>query len=448
MKGARKPRVARAIRENLSDLISSELSDPRLRSAGLVSINHVDLNADLSVATVYVSMYGAESAIAAAAVEALGAAAGRLRGPLGRRMNMGRCPQLRFVHDTSGEFSQKVTDIVRDDDSRADLLARAADMLRDADPILLTCHLGPDGDSVGSMVALASMLRSAGKRATLYCPDLVPRNLKWLPHTKTFVQKLRKDAKYALTVVVDCGDPKLLGKGFPKPEVTGDVVVLDHHAAGRPFGDLFVCDPEASAVGVLVARIAQRNGWPIDDAAAKGLFVSLTSDTGSFRYSNTNAEAFRLAADLVEREVVSPWEVSERMSEQVPLSKYRLLSKVLDGLELAVDGKVAFITITAQMLKDAKATWDDTDGMINYARALKGVDCGVLISPAKRGGVRVSMRSKGHLIDAGQVCYDLGGGGHRGAAGCTLEGADLAVARKTVETALERAVSEALGEEE
>jgi phosphoesterase RecJ-like protein len=130
------------------------------------------------------------------------------------------------------------------------------------------------------------------------------------------------------------------------------------------------------------------------------------------------------------------------MSEQVAPSRYRLLSRVLDTLELAVDGKVAFITITDEMVKEAKATWEDTDGMVNYARALKGVDCGVLMSPAKRGGVRVSMRSKGHWIDAGQVCLELGGGGHRGAAGCTLEG-ELVAARKTVEDALEKAVADA-----
>ena len=441
MNGARKPRVSRAIRENLSALIASEISDPRVREAGLVTINNVELNSDLSIATVYVSFYGAEEAVARRAAEALDSAGGRLRGPLSRRMNMARSPELRFVHDTSPEFNQRLASIVRADEERADLLSRAAQMLRDADPVLLTCHLGPDGDSIGSLVALASMLRARGRRATLYCPDLVPRTLKWLPHTRSFVQKLRKDAKYKLTIVVDCADPKLLGPNFPEKEVTGDVVVLDHHASGRPFGDLFVCDPSAASVGVMVARIARQLGWPIDTDAARGLYVSVSADTGSFRYSNTNAEAFRLAADLVEQAGINPWIVSERMFEQVALSRYRLLSKVLATLELAVDGNVAFVTVTDEMVKEAKASWEDTDGMVNYARALKGVDCGVLLSPAKRGGIRVSLRSKGHLIDAGQVCLALGGGGHPGAAGCTLEG-DLASARKTIEEALAKAVAE------
>jgi phosphoesterase RecJ-like protein len=233
----------------------------------------------------------------------------------------------------------------------------------------------------------------------------VPRNLKWLPHTRTFVQKLRKDARFALTVVVDCGDARLLGPDFPPLEVTGPLLVLDHHASGRPFGDLFVCDPEASSVGVLVARIAVELGWPISEAAGKGLFVSLVTDTGSFRYANTNAEAFRIAADLVDRGVVDPWTVSERLSEQGSVPRLRLLAKVLETIELALDGRVAFLSVTEEMVKASGASWEDTDGLVNYARALKGVDCGVLISPAKRGGTRVSMRSKGRFIDAGRCAW-------------------------------------------
>lgn len=324
------------------------------------------------------------------------------------------------------------------------LLERAAERIASAERILLTCHRGPDGDSVGSMVALASLLREREVRATLYSPDLVPRGLKWLPHTRTFVQKLKKDARYDLTVVVDTGDPKLLGNEFPPTEVTGDLVVLDHHASGVPFGDVFVCDPSAASVGVLVARIARHLGWAISADAAQGLYVSLVSDTGSFRYSNTDGEALRLAADLVEEGGVDPWAISERTSERGTLGRYRLLAAALGTLELAGEGALAFMTITEEMVRAAKATWEDSEGMVNYARALRGVECGVLITPAKHGGIRVSLRSKGRAIDAGAVAKQLGGGGHVGAAGCTIEG-DLASARARVEAALTEAIGAADG---
>jgi bifunctional oligoribonuclease and PAP phosphatase NrnA len=319
------------------------------------------------------------------------------------------------------------------------LLEQAAERIAAADKILLTCHLGPDGDSVGSMVALAALLRARGKEATLYNPDLVPRRLKWMPLVKTFTRKLNPDTRYQLTVVVDCGDRKLLGDEFPQREVTGELIALDHHAAASPFGDLYVCDPEAACVGVLVARIARHLAWPIDAEAGVGMWVSLISDTGSFRYSNTNAEALQLAADVVAAGV-DPWHVSERMSERASLGKYKLLSAALATLELDCKGKVAFMTISQQMVDANGAAWEDTEGMVNYTRSIKGVDCGVLITPAKQGGIRVSMRSKGRFIDAGAVAKTFGGGGHVGAAGCTLPGDDLTAARATIRDALAAAL--------
>lgn len=321
-------------------------------------------------------------------------------------------------------------------------LSVIAERIAAAERILLTCHRGPDGDSIGSMVALASLLRSRGKHATLYNPDLVPRNLKWLPHTRTLIHKIKSESKYDITVVVDTGDRKLLGDTFPKPDVTGDLIVLDHHASGVPFGDLYYCDPKASAIGVLVARIAEILGWTLDSDAAVGMFVALVSDTGSFRYSNTSAEAFELAARLVRQYELDPWYVHERLSARVPLRRYKLLAAALGTIELACDGEVAFMTITQEMVKTTGATWEDSEGMVNYTRSLDGVDCGVLITPAKRGGVRVSMRSKAHKIDAGAVCKELGGGGHPGAAGCTLKGS-IEDARKTVEEALAKALKAA-----
>ncbi|MCG8418868.1 MAG: DHH family phosphoesterase [Proteobacteria bacterium] len=316
-------------------------------------------------------------------------------------------------------------------------VAQAAARLASADTLLLTCHRGPDGDSVGSLVALASLLRAQGKKATLYNPDPVPRRLKWLPLAKRFSRKLGKKARYEVTVIVDCADAKLLGSTFPAREVTGDLIVLDHHSSAKPFGDLYLCDPEAASAGVLIARIADQLGWPITDDAAIGLYVSLVSDTGSFSYANSNPEAFHLAASLVEGGV-DPWTVHAMLNERATLERYKILCKALETLELKLDGKVAFMTITRKMVKEAGATWDDTTDLVNYSRALDGVECGVLFTPAKFGGVRVSMRSKG-AVDCGRICEEQGGGGHRAAAGCVIRG-NMAKARSRVESALAQAL--------
>lgn len=438
---ASQQRRAAAIRDELAAVIATEVKDPRVHAAGLVGVSRVELNRDGSAARVYVSFVSTEDGPRAEALEGLAAASGFLRSTLGRRLGIGRAPKLTFDWDPTAEVAERLAAVVAEDAMTP--FDRAVDVIRRADTILLATHRGPDGDGVGSMVALASLLRSQGKTPTLFTEDLVPRNLKWLPFARSFVRTLAADARFDATIVVDCGDPQLLGPGFPAPEVTGTVVALDHHASHRPFGDVFVSDPDAACVGVLVARIARRLGWRISKEAAQGLFVSLVADTGSFSYSNANAEAFHLAAELVGAGYVDPWAIHERMNENVPVSRYRLLAAALGTLELAADGRLAFLQITEQMLADVKASWEDSEGVVNYARGIAGVECGVLLTPAKGGGVRVSMRSKGRAIDAGAVCARLGGGGHRGAAGCTLPG-DLPTARRVVEDALVAALEGAV----
>jgi phosphoesterase RecJ-like protein len=195
-----------------------------------------------------------------------------------------------------------------------------------------------------------------------------------------------------------------------------------------------------AAVGVMVAHIADLLSWPITREAALGIYVSIVSDTGGFRYANTNAHVLRLAARLVEECGVDPAEIGERLSQDSSPGRYRLLARALTELKVVLGGNVAFLLISAEMVKECGATWEDTEGLINYARSLRGVECGVLISPSKYGGVRVSMRSRGSRFDVGKICFDFGGGGHPGAAGCTVQGT-LEEAQALVEKALEAVLS-------
>lgn len=324
--------------------------------------------------------------------------------------------------------------------TQASDLARAAAHCASSQNALVTCHLGPDGDAVGSMSALTTLLRAQGKKVTLYNPDPVPRTLRWLPQVATLVHRLPVGTRYDVTFVCDCGDRKLVGESFPASDITGPLVVLDHHAFSRPFGDVYLCDPSAPAAGVLVARLAETLGWPILPEAAEAIYVSLVADTGFFRYANTTAEAFRLAHDFVDRLGVDPWKVAEALGERVPLSRYRLLAAALATIQIELDGQVAVMTVTEEMVRAAGAAWEDTEGLVNYTRSIEGVECGVLFTPAKDKRVRVSLRSRGRRINAGAVVMPFGGGGHSGAAGCRLEGT-LAEARARILAALQEALS-------
>jgi phosphoesterase RecJ-like protein len=310
-------------------------------------------------------------------------------------------------------------------------LERACAVLRAARRILLTSHRRPDGDGTGSMVGLASLLRAQGREAVVYSVDPIGRRYRWLPLVGSIVHTIPFDERFDCTIVVDCADISLLGDTLPPPEVCGTLITLDHHASGHPFGDIAVWDPGAAAVGVLVHRIAEREGWPLTTEAAVPLYVSLISDTGGFRHANTNAEALRVGSELVRAGVV-PATIAASLEERPSPGKLRLLGSVLSTLELHCAGRAGVLSVTTAMVEGARASWEDIEGMVNWARNVEGVQVGVLLTTAKGGGVRVSMRSRSEKIDVGRVCMTLGGGGHPGAGGCHLDGTLESVREKVV----------------
>jgi bifunctional oligoribonuclease and PAP phosphatase NrnA len=322
-------------------------------------------------------------------------------------------------------------------------LGRAARCIERADSVLVTSHRRPDGDGCGAMVALTSMLRRLRRNATLLTPDMIPRRYKWLPLADTAILRAPPGIGYDATVVIDCADQALVDGTLPAPPLRGTLIDLDHHASGRPFGDIPVCDPSAASAGVLIYRLAELLGWTIDPDAATGLYVSLISDTGWFRHSNTNGEALHVAARLVDCGA-EPAKIAARLEERSSAAKLRLIGTALSTLEVVAGGKVAVMSVTQQMVDAARASWEDIEGLVNWARGVDGVMVGVVVTTARGGGTRVSMRGRPESIDVGQVAMSLGGGGHPGAAGCWLRD-DLDAARARVIKALDQAIGSARG---
>ena len=315
--------------------------------------------------------------------------------------------------------------------SVAEALEQACAVLRKAERILLTSHRRPDGDGTGSMTGLASLLRAGGKEAVIYSVDPISRRYRWLPLANTTVHTISFDARFDCTVVVDCADITLLGDTLPPPEVCGTLITLDHHASGRPFGDIAVWDASAAAVGVIVHRIAVHEQWPVTAECAVPLYVSIISDTGGYRHANTNAEALYVGSELIKAGVV-PATIAASLEERPSPGKLRLLGSVLSTLELHCAGRAGVLSVTTEMVEGARASWEDIEGMVNWARNADGVQVGVLLTTAKGGGVRVSMRSRNERLDVGKVCMTLGGGGHPGAGGCHMAGELVGVKEKVV----------------
>ena len=295
----------------------------------------------------------------------------------------------------------------------AENLPLAIDALRSAQRVLITMHRGPDGDALGSALALACALRDLGRQVTVYNPDELPYNFRFLRGASEVAKSLPSEAEFDATVVTDAGAYERLGPEVPGVDRRGVLLNLDHHITTEPFGDVNYVDPHAASVGILAYKIIKGLGAPLSRDAAECIYASILADTGCFRYSSTDPECLRVAAELVEAGV-EPWEMTVRVYEQQPLARMRLLADVLSTLE--VHGKVATITITNAMVEKTGSETDLTDGFINYARSVDGVEVAASFREPRNGGPwRVSFRSRGRVnVAAIAQCRRLQHRGRRG----------------------------------
>jgi phosphoesterase RecJ-like protein len=318
-------------------------------------------------------------------------------------------------------------------------ISRCAEVLERGARFLVTMHEFPDGDALGSALALARALEQRGKTAVVYSPQGAPQNLRFLPGANRIVNNLSREERFDACIACDAGDCSRLGPDLPEAERRGPMLNLDHHPRTRPFGDVNIVDPQAAAVGVLVRRVLAELSHPLTLDVATCLWVSLVCDTGSFRHSNTNAECMAIAKELVDLGV-RPGEVTSRMYESQPLQRVRLLSEVLKTLSVAMNGQVAWVTASREIF-DMVGTQEETaDGFISYPRSIAGVEVALLFREETATRHRVSFRSRGK-VDVGAIATRFGGGGHHNAAGCAVEGSldeVRAIVLREVEKALER----------
>ena len=301
---------------------------------------------------------------------------------------------------------------------------------------LVVSHTSPDGDAIGSIVAMGLLLEAMGKDVLVYNRDPVPYNFEFLEGAERIVQEL-PDAPIDMTVILDCAEAARVGDDFSAwlgarratPRGAGKVAVVDHHKTWDPdFADVYVRDVQAAAAGELVWRIADAAGVRMSVGLAEALYCCLLTDTGSFRYSNTSRTTFRIAGELIEAGV-EPWKMTSEIYESQPRERLTLLAMVLDTLEFSACGRLAFLRVEDRMFAAAGTETDLTDGFINYARAIRGVEVATQIREAGGGAWRVSFRSRGK-VDVSALAAKFGGGGHYNAAGCTIVGSSDEIVSK------------------
>jgi phosphoesterase RecJ-like protein len=323
-------------------------------------------------------------------------------------------------------------------------LEQVATLIRRGRRFLCTAHARVDGDALGAMLVSAHGLRALGKEVVLYNQESVPRRLRFLPGATQVVKRLPRTARFDATLVHDTGARHLLGERFPDAAVTGPLIILDHHEVATDFGAHTLRDPTAASSGVVAWRLLRALGATeatMGREVATSLLVSLVEDTGWFRYASTNPEALHLASACVAAGA-APWELALELDESNSVASLRLLQLVLSTLDRRCDGRLAMLTLTDEQMHEAQATPDDVLKLVNYARGLRGVEVGALLTHGDKD-IYVSLRGKGR-VNVAQIAARFGGGGHRGAAGCTLPAAPDAASRAAARERLVAAVAEAL----
>lgn len=282
---------------------------------------------------------------------------------------------------------------------------------------LVASHESPDGDALASTLALTLALREMGKEVVAYNRDGMPDAFVFLPGAATLVNAVPA-GQFDVGIVLDAGELRRAGTALPQSCTT--MVNIDHHPHSERFTPLHYVDEQASATGVLVYRLLTAAGHPLSRDVAYCIYAAILSDTGSFRYSNADPEAFRVAGELIALGI-NPWDVASNLYENQEEKRLRLLALALQTLTVSPCGRYASISVTETMLDQTTAGPEHTDGFVNYPRSIHGVEVSLFFRQTASGTFKVGFRSKG-TVDVGALARELGGGGHHNAAGAAVSG--------------------------
>jgi phosphoesterase RecJ-like protein len=291
--------------------------------------------------------------------------------------------------------------------------------IADAQDIVLACHINPDGDTLGTMIALGLGLEQLGKRVTLLSADGVPDTLQFLPEVgRVQVSTDRRD--FDLAIVVDAGDITRAGKNQDVILATPRVIDIDHHVTAGVFGDVRLLDAKAAATGEIVFDLMISLGMQITRPIAQNLLCALLTDTGSFRYLNVTPRTMAIAGELIGYGG-DPNEIAENVFENKPYAAQKLLGRALESMGRSMDGRIVWASVAQVDFTEFDAGDQATEGIINAIRSVQGSEVAILLREMPSGKIRVSLRAR-PPHDVSLIAARFGGGGHRLASGCTLEG--------------------------
>lgn len=290
--------------------------------------------------------------------------------------------------------------------------------IKDSSSIAILSHVMPDGDNIGASLGLYNALQRVGKNVRYILDDEVPKLFRFLKNADK-VEKPGEYEAFDTVIVLDCGDPKLLGKCNQYLR-DNFIINIDHHISNTAYGNLNMVDANAAAVGEMIYQIVKIMGIPMDQEISECLYTSIVTDTGQFQYSNTTSVTHQIAGDLINNGVSTSL-MFERIYQNNSKEKVLLMKLALETLEFYHGDKISCIAMDRKKMDSSGAKPEDSDGLINLARDVECVEAAVFLKEIEPGKVKVGFRSK-RFVDVCRVAKQFGGGGHVRAAGCTVAG--------------------------
>jgi phosphoesterase RecJ-like protein len=293
---------------------------------------------------------------------------------------------------------------------------------------VLSSHSRPDGDSIGSQLAMAYALRALGKEAVVVNKDPAPGPLMAFPGVRSIVIADRVEGNFDAAIIMECSD-------LLRPGVAGldrsFVINIDHHPGNTAYGNLNWFDATAAACGEMVFDLIRLLGVPLTQEIATHIYLAILTDTGSFHYSGISPRTFAICKEALEAGVDAV-EVARAVYDSNSMGRLKLFGAVLSAMQIDRTGRIAIVYVDHAMARAAGGSYEDTDGLVNLPLTVKEIEAVMFFKHENDDEYRVSLRSKGH-IDVGAVAKSFGGGGHKNAAGCTVRGAVDDLQRRLVE---------------
>jgi len=302
------------------------------------------------------------------------------------------------------------------------IITNIVDIINNSHVFLITSHVRPDGDSIGSELALYHILRHMEKEAIVYNHDETPRNYRFLPGSDIIVHQLPITDKFDAAFVLDCSELERVGGEANKIKTVKRLINIDHHIhiSDKSFCDIAFIDHQASSTAELIYRLAEKMVVDLTKEMATNLYAAILTDTGGFRYGNTKRGTLIAAGNLIEKGANPQW-IAENIFESKPLAKIKLSMKVLETLTFDCDGKIASTVVLQKTIKSVGALPEHTEDLVDTPRSIEGVEISILYNELSSNYFKISLRSKGK-INVEPVARAFGGGGHTNASGCEVEG--------------------------